>query len=154
MCNSGLSQKALASRPRDSRGPLGSGGFHVSRSMSVLVLALAILFGSSATARAVAVQAPDSVWAPPTTAQVGQATQGPSSGPTSTQAAAILTIARDAMTKYDAKAVILRVTIDDQEVVTEAMGESMTGVPATTDMHFRNGAVAISYVSTRAPRVG
>ena len=24
----------------------------------------------------------------------------------------------------------------------------MTGVPATTDMHFRNGAVAISYVST------
>jgi hypothetical protein len=25
---------------------------------------------------------------------------------------------------------------------------SMTGVPATTDMHFRNGAVAISYVST------
>ena len=24
----------------------------------------------------------------------------------------------------------------------------MTGVPATTDMHFRNGAVAISYMST------
>ena len=24
----------------------------------------------------------------------------------------------------------------------------MTGVPATPDMHFRNGAVAISYVAT------
>ena len=28
------------------------------------------------------------------------------------------------------------------------MGESITGVPATKDMHFRNGAVAISYVAT------
>ena len=38
--------------------------------------------------------------------------------------------------------------MDGKEVVTEAVGESMTGVPATTGMHFRNGAVAISYVST------
>ena len=52
------------------------------------------------------------------------------------------------MAKYDLKAVILRVTVNGKEVVTEAMGDSMTGVPATTDMHFRNGAVAISYVST------
>ena len=50
--------------------------------------------------------------------------------------------------KQDVKAVILRVTIDGQEVVTAALGESMTGVPATTDMHFRNGAVAIFYVAT------
>ena len=50
--------------------------------------------------------------------------------------------------KQDVKAVILRVTIDGQEVVTAALGESMTGVPATTDMHFRNGAVAFFYVST------
>jgi CubicO group peptidase (beta-lactamase class C family) len=42
----------------------------------------------------------------------------------------------------------VRVTRDGKEVVTRAVGESMTGVPATTDMHFRNGAVAISYVST------
>ncbi len=33
-------------------------------------------------------------------------------------------------------------------MLTHAVGESMTGVPATTNMHFRNGAVAISYVST------
>ena len=29
-----------------------------------------------------------------------------------------------------------------------AWGESMTGVPATPDMHFRNGAVAIAYLGT------
>ena len=33
-------------------------------------------------------------------------------------------------------------------VISEAFGETMTGVPATVDMHFRNGAVAISYVAT------
>jgi CubicO group peptidase (beta-lactamase class C family) len=64
------------------------------------------------------------------------------------QAEAIIAIARDIMGKQDVKAVIVRVTIDGQEVVTEALGESMTGVPATTEMHFRNGAVAISYMST------
>ena len=52
------------------------------------------------------------------------------------------------MDKQDVKAVILRVTIDGQEIVTEALGESMTGVPATPEMHFRNGAVAISYMAT------
>jgi CubicO group peptidase (beta-lactamase class C family) len=64
------------------------------------------------------------------------------------QAEAIVAIARDIMDKQDVKAVIVRVLIDGQEIVTEALGESMTGVPATTEMHFRNGAVAISYMST------
>jgi CubicO group peptidase (beta-lactamase class C family) len=72
----------------------------------------------------------------------------PVAGAVGDQAEAILTIARDIMAKQDVKAVILRVLIDGQEIVTEALGESMTGVPATTDMHFRNGAVAISYMST------
>lgn len=44
------------------------------------------------------------------------------------QAAAIVELAREAMTKYDLKAVIVRVTVDGKEVVTEALGESMTGV--------------------------
>ena len=57
-------------------------------------------------------------------------------------------IVRDTMAQAHLKAVIVRVTVDGKEVVTQAVGESMTGVPATTDMHFRNGAVAISYVST------
>jgi CubicO group peptidase (beta-lactamase class C family) len=45
-------------------------------------------------------------------------------------------------------AVIVQVTVGGKPLMTKAYGESMTGVPATTDMHFRNGAVAISYMST------
>jgi CubicO group peptidase (beta-lactamase class C family) len=66
----------------------------------------------------------------------------------SDQAARIVALAQEAMTTHDLRAVILRVTIDGHPLVTAALGESITGVPATTDMHFRNGAVAISYVST------
>jgi CubicO group peptidase (beta-lactamase class C family) len=61
---------------------------------------------------------------------------------------AVMRIVRDTMNEAHLKAVIVRVTVDGKEVVTQALGESMTGVPATTGMHFRNGAVAISYVST------
>jgi CubicO group peptidase (beta-lactamase class C family) len=72
----------------------------------------------------------------------------PMAGTTDDRAEAILAIARGIMEQQDAMAVILRVTIDGQEIVTAALGESMTGVPATTDMSFRNGAVAIFYVAT------
>lgn len=64
------------------------------------------------------------------------------------RAEAVMTIVRDAMNRDHLRSVIVRVTEDGTEIVTQAMGESMTGVPATTGMHFRNGAVAISYVST------
>jgi hypothetical protein len=57
-------------------------------------------------------------------------------------------IVRDAIDKDGLKAVIVSVSIGDTPVLTEAWGESMTGVSATTDMHFRNGAVAIAYLST------
>lgn len=60
----------------------------------------------------------------------------------------IVKLAREAMKKYDLNAVIVRVTIDGKELLTEALGESMAGVPATKDMHFRNGAVAFSYITT------
>src|SRR5215207_8889267 len=79
-------------------------------------------------------------------APLRQATPGAT--PPGDQAAAIVAIARDIMEQQDVKAVILSVTIDGQEIVTEALGESMTGVPATTEMHFRNGAVAFFYVAT------
>jgi CubicO group peptidase (beta-lactamase class C family) len=61
---------------------------------------------------------------------------------------AVMRIVRDTMTQAHLRAVIVRVTVDGKEVATQAVGESMTGVPATTAMHFRNGAVAISYVAT------
>jgi CubicO group peptidase (beta-lactamase class C family) len=64
------------------------------------------------------------------------------------QAATIVAIARKAMRTDHLKAVILRVTVDNKPVVTRALGFSMTAVPATTAMHFRNNAVAFSYVST------
>lgn len=57
-------------------------------------------------------------------------------------------IVAGAVAKSNLNAAIVRVTIDGREVLTDAVGDSMTGVPATPDMHFRNGAVAISYVST------
>ncbi|MUL80826.1 beta-lactamase family protein [Mycobacterium sp. CBMA247] len=63
------------------------------------------------------------------------------------KAAQIERIVEDVMAAKHLKAVIVRVTVDGEEVITKAFGESMTGVPATTEMHFRNGAVAISYVA-------
>ena len=63
---------------------------------------------------------------------------------------AIMAVMQDVMDEHDLRAVIVSVTIGDEELVTKALGESMSGVPATTDMHFRNGAVAISFVATVA----
>ena len=64
------------------------------------------------------------------------------------QADAVTAVVADVMASQHLKAVIVRVTIDGADIITKAYGESMPGVPATTAMHFRNGAVAISYVST------
>lgn len=64
------------------------------------------------------------------------------------RADAIMRIVHDTMADAHLRAVLVQVTDNGEEVVDRAVGDSMTGVPATTDMHFRNGAVAISYVST------
>jgi CubicO group peptidase (beta-lactamase class C family) len=64
------------------------------------------------------------------------------------KADAVMRIVGDTMAQAHLRSVLVRVTVDGQEVVTAAKGDSMTAVPATTDMRFRNGAVAISYVST------
>ena len=72
----------------------------------------------------------------------------PIATPEADQTAAIIAIAERAMTEMDLRAVLLHVTIDGEEIVHHALGESLTGVPATPDMHFRNGAVAITYMST------
>src|SRR5215212_4879535 len=69
----------------------------------------------------------------------------PKQGPDAEKVAAA---AKRAMEKYHLKAVLAKVTRGTGEVATLAMGESMTGVPATPEMHFRNGAVAISYLGT------
>jgi len=43
---------------------------------------------------------------------------------------AVMRAVREAMADEHLKAVVVRVTVDGQEVVTDAVGESMTGVPA------------------------
>lgn len=63
-------------------------------------------------------------------------------------AAGIRAIVEETMGELHLKAVIVGVKVGETPVLTESWGESMTGVPATTDMHFRNGAVAIAYLST------
>jgi CubicO group peptidase (beta-lactamase class C family) len=75
-------------------------------------------------------------------------TASPTGSTDPAKADAVMRVVRNAMAQAHLKAVIVRVTVDGKEIVTQAVGDSMTGVPATTDMHFRNGAVAISYVST------
>jgi CubicO group peptidase (beta-lactamase class C family) len=57
-------------------------------------------------------------------------------------------IVRAAMAKHELKAVLAGFAIDGRHPSVMAWGESMTGVPATPDMHFRNGAVAIAYIGT------
>lgn len=54
----------------------------------------------------------------------------------------------DAMQAHDLKAALVAVSVGDTPVLTQAWGESMAGIPATTDMHFRNGAIAIPYLTT------
>ena len=63
-------------------------------------------------------------------------------------AAAVMAVVSQFKEQNHLQAVLVKVTRGDGTVVEQAVGESMTGVPATTDMHFRNGAVAISYMST------
>jgi CubicO group peptidase (beta-lactamase class C family) len=64
------------------------------------------------------------------------------------QQSAIAEIVENAMKTEHLRAVIVKVTQDDKVVMSQAFGESLTGVPATTAMHFRNGAVAFAYLGT------
>ncbi len=87
----------------------------------------------------------------PSGGSTSDATVGKKKGSTLEQgpdAEKVAEAAKRAMEKYHLKAVLAKVTTGTGEVATLAMGESMTGVPATPEMHFRNGAVAISYLGT------
>jgi len=63
-------------------------------------------------------------------------------------AARIRAIVETGRESFDLSAALVRVRIGDVGILSEAYGTTMTGVPATTAMHFRNGAVAIAYLST------
>src|SRR6266436_6580852 len=68
--------------------------------------------------------------------------------PQSEQASGITAIVQKAMKTEHLRAVIVKVTQGDKVVTSQAFGESVTGVPATTAMHFPNGAVAFAYLGT------
>jgi CubicO group peptidase (beta-lactamase class C family) len=72
----------------------------------------------------------------------------PASNDQERQIAAIKSLTREAMKEYNLKALIVQVTAEGRNLYTEAFGESMSGVPATPAMHFRNGAMAFTYIST------
>ncbi|MGW7317849.1 serine hydrolase domain-containing protein [Streptomyces sp. NPDC054854] len=55
---------------------------------------------------------------------------------------------RDALARYKLTAAMAEVWIDGERVTEAAAGQAMTGVPATTDMRFRIGAVSIPYLTT------
>ncbi|MFF3322289.1 serine hydrolase domain-containing protein [Streptomyces sp. NPDC002889] len=71
-----------------------------------------------------------------------------SSKPAPGQAREILEVAKRAQRELDLEAVLLRVDVGGKEVVTGALGETMTGVPATAAMNFRSGSVGIAYMGT------
>ncbi|HEY5426079.1 MAG TPA: serine hydrolase domain-containing protein [Candidatus Tumulicola sp.] len=63
-------------------------------------------------------------------------------------AATIEGIVRSSMRANHFRAVIVQMRSNGANVYTGAFGDSMTGVPATADMHFRGGAMAFTYMAT------
>ena len=60
----------------------------------------------------------------------------------------IQSVTRAFIAKNHLRAAIVQVRSNGANVYSGAFGDSMTGVPATPDMHFRNGALAFTYMST------
>lgn len=61
---------------------------------------------------------------------------------------AIATIVESAVAANDLTSVVYRVTRDGELLAADAIGDTVTGIPATQDMHFRNGNVAFAYMGT------
>jgi CubicO group peptidase (beta-lactamase class C family) len=55
---------------------------------------------------------------------------------------------RQALATQGLNAVLVQVTVRGKTVIKRAYGQSLAGVPATTDMHFRTGNVAAPYITT------
>ncbi|MFJ3902356.1 serine hydrolase domain-containing protein [Streptomyces sp. NPDC090025] len=66
---------------------------------------------------------------------------------------AVLAAVREAKADLHLNAVLFRVTVDGHDLVTDAVGESMTSVPAEPDMHFRAGSVAFAHIGTTVLRL-
>ena len=62
------------------------------------------------------------------------------------QRAAIQKLVTDTVQQEKLQAVVLGITVGGQELLMLAEGEAMPGVPATPDLHLRNGNVAVAYM--------
>lgn len=69
------------------------------------------------------------------------------------RSAAIRSIADAAYTEHDLASLIVQVRIGGEVISEFAQGAAMSGVPATTGDHFRNGAVAIAYLAAALLRL-
>ncbi|MEU6704455.1 serine hydrolase domain-containing protein [Streptomyces wuyuanensis] len=102
---------------------------------ALLLLAATLVAASPATATAVPEPAAGSarpcVSSPP---------------PRGGEAREALDIAQRVKSEQGLNSVLVRVTRDGDEVLTAALGQSMTGVPARPGMHFRAGSVAIVHM--------
>ncbi|GGV43380.1 hypothetical protein GCM10010495_71300 [Kitasatospora herbaricolor] len=112
----------------------------MTRTGAALALAAATMIATSLPGTAGALGLPDA----PHGGHACVRSPEPSAGPART----VLDIARQGKEQYDLNSVLLKVTVDGRELITTALGESMTGVPAEPDMHFRAGSVGIAYMGT------
>lgn len=62
--------------------------------------------------------------------------------------AAIQSIVDNAISSGKVKGIIVQVRYGGRDFYLKAAGESMSGVPVTPDMHFRNGAMSFTYMAT------
>ena len=69
--------------------------------------------------------------------------------PNPAQEATVDEVVQGAITQHHLRSAIVRVTMNGKEIIAKAYGESMTGVPATTDMHFRATVPSRSPMSQR-----
>jgi D-alanyl-D-alanine carboxypeptidase len=118
---------ALSRNPRKSRTPA--------------LLAVAAL---AAAALVPATLSPAAAGTGPEREHVCASSPEPAHGP----ALGVLGIAKADKQQFGLNSVILKVAQGRQNLLTTALGESMTGVPADTDMQFRTGSVGIAYMAT------
>lgn len=75
-------------------------------------------------------------------------TLSPASAAGDPSVATIKRIVQSSMASYHLKAAIVEVRLNGRNVYSGGFGSSMAGVPATSAMHFRNGAMAFTYMAT------
>jgi D-alanyl-D-alanine carboxypeptidase len=80
---------------------------------------------------------------------IGEATAQTSSGPApNADPDRVRVIVQAEAEKARTKAVLFGMWVKDREILTMALGHSMTTVPANTEMHYRIGGIAETFMST------